>query len=130
SHWFEMTMKVLTLGAVLLLAFLVLTVKSDNPTLFKGVFTLATIAITVCIGTVAMWPAFRGFGILKFPPLVWIGRISYGLYLWHWPVRGFVFGAASRPALGRIVAAIVLAFVIAGLSFYLIEQPFLKIKKR
>jgi len=130
SRWLETVMKVLTLGAVLLLAFLVLTVKSDNPMLFKGVFTLATIAITVCIATVVMWPAFPAFGILKLQPLVWIGRISYGLYLWHWPVRGFVFGAASRPAFGRIVMAIVLTFVIAGLSFYLVEQPFLKMKKR
>lgn len=130
SRAFEMVMKILAGIAGLFLFYLVFTLRSNNPLLFKGVFALATMAIVIVITAVVLWPGSSGFRFLRFKPLVWIGRISYGLYLWHWPVRGFVFGSRTQPGAGRIVAAVVLSFLIAGLSFYLIERPFLKLKKR
>lgn len=64
-----------------------------------------------------------GYKILSTPPLVWIGALSYSLYLWHWPfvvlgqdwleLVGTAWGAA-------IVAA---AFVPAWLSYRFIERP-------
>jgi len=130
SRAFEVAMKALAVLAAIFLFYLVLIMKSSNPLLFKGVFTLATLAIVIVITTVVLWPSFSGFAILKFAPLVWIGRISYGLYLWHWPVRGYFFGSNSQPGVARIAAAVTLTFAIASLSFYVIEQPFLKLKKR
>ncbi|MBU6330700.1 MAG: acyltransferase, partial [Acidobacteria bacterium] len=63
--------------------------------------------------------------ILATPPLVFIGTISFSLYLWHWPVH--VFYDALHPdtvttAAGiGIQAAIILALSLA--SYYLIENP-------
>ena len=69
--------------------------------------------------------------VLRLPPLVWIGRLSYGLYLWHFPV--FTFVAGWFPALEPVRLAaleIICTFVCATLSYYLVERPCLNAKKR
>jgi peptidoglycan/LPS O-acetylase OafA/YrhL len=63
---------------------------------------------------------------LTWPPLMFVGLISYSLYLWHWPLLAFaryVLGTGPLPLLvqlGVIFAAAVLAVV----SWSFIEQPF------
>ncbi len=69
--------------------------------------------------------------LLHHDPLVFVGRISYGLYLWHWPVYLVLNG-------GRIPWAFVpltlLRLAVSGLcalaSFVLVERPFLRLKDR
>ncbi len=129
SRFAELSLKAVALVAGLYLGYLVFTTRS-NPAVFKGLFTLASLAITTILAVLVAWPASRGIEILRFGPLVWMGRISYGLYLWHWPVRGLIFGQATHPSVKRIIAAIVLSLAIASLSFYAIELPFLRWKKR
>ncbi len=55
---------------------------------------------------------------------VFIGLISYPLYLWHWPLLSFLditeLGAPSR---ALKVAAIVLAFILATLTYVCVERP-------
>jgi peptidoglycan/LPS O-acetylase OafA/YrhL len=67
--------------------------------------------------------------LLQFQPLVWIGRLSYGLYLWHFPIFEKVGGWR---ALGVLVipVAFALTFSAATLSFYFVETPFLRLKSR
>jgi peptidoglycan/LPS O-acetylase OafA/YrhL len=61
---------------------------------------------------------------LAVPPLVWLGLISFGLYLWHQPLLALVqyvhFG--PLPA-GLALAAIAASVVLAWLSWRFIEQP-------
>jgi len=130
SRVFEVCMKVLASFAALFLAYLVLTLKTNSPSLFRGIFTLATLAIASILMVVVVWPESLFLKILKLAPLVWIGRISYGLYLWHWPVRGFVYGATTHPSPLQVIVAVFLSFAITSVSFYLIERPFLAWKKR
>jgi peptidoglycan/LPS O-acetylase OafA/YrhL len=58
-------------------------------------------------------------------PLVAIGKISYSLYLWHWPIIVF-YKIRVGPALGLFdaVLVIVLSVFIATLSYAYVEQPF------
>jgi peptidoglycan/LPS O-acetylase OafA/YrhL len=68
--------------------------------------------------------------ILSTPVLVWIGTISYGLYLFHFPIMDYMAtwkqaGAASVAAVG-----FPLAFVLATISFYVVERPCLRLKER
>jgi peptidoglycan/LPS O-acetylase OafA/YrhL len=68
---------------------------------------------------------------LSFGPLQALGRISYGVYLWHWPIHFVVAGAT--PGSSHVVRAsitLVLSLVIPTASFLLIEQPLLRLKKR
>jgi peptidoglycan/LPS O-acetylase OafA/YrhL len=65
---------------------------------------------------------------LAFAPLVFIGRISYSLYLWHWPLivfaRAFKSGADLTPLDTALVAG--LALLVATASWAWIEEPFRK----
>ena len=63
--------------------------------------------------------------ILSQPPLVFIGRVSYSWYLWHWPLLSFlhiVYGGATPVAI--TLAALAASFALAILSYFFIEQPF------
>jgi peptidoglycan/LPS O-acetylase OafA/YrhL len=58
-------------------------------------------------------------------PLRFVGRISYSVYLWHWPL--IVFAAALYPTASNELSTrgviLVLTLALSTLSFYLVEQP-------
>ncbi len=84
-----------------------------------GVFALASAALIV--GLQAQSPLQRAFSA---QPLVHLGRISYGVYLFHWPVIAIVterrIGVGGW---GLFAIWVVITLVIAELSFHLLEQP-------
>jgi Predicted acyltransferases len=57
--------------------------------------------------------------------LVWFGRRSYGLYVWHFPIY-FLFRKLETPALAPVAVAV--AILVAALSYSFIELPFLRMK--
>ena len=61
--------------------------------------------------------------LLSLPPLVWIGGLSYALYLWHWPILVYAHFLAvdDIPTLG-MVGLVALSVAIAWLSTHFIED--------
>lgn len=66
--------------------------------------------------------------LLEFKPLRWIGKISYGLYLWHWPIIRAV-SDLKLPPLQSTLLEFALTFAVATISFYFMERRFLDLKK-
>ena len=61
--------------------------------------------------------------VLSSKPLVWIGSISYPLYLWHWPVLVFARQWEDGAAWQVRCAMVVLATLLAWVTFRFIEKP-------
>jgi peptidoglycan/LPS O-acetylase OafA/YrhL len=62
--------------------------------------------------------------LMGWAPLVWIGRRSYGIYLYHWPI--FLILDSQRTGLdgwSLHITRLVVTFVVAALSFTYFEQP-------
>jgi peptidoglycan/LPS O-acetylase OafA/YrhL len=63
--------------------------------------------------------------LLSLKPIVFIGLVSYSLYLWHWPVHVFATYASPAPLSAvAIVALITLSFALGVLSWRYVERPF------
>jgi len=100
---------------------------------------LATAAILACLIT---GQAPRNVGhLLSSRVAVWIGKRSYGLYLWHYLVYQAIFGAYlhfvpgglnGEHAAAYAVRALAFAcsFVVAALSYRFVELPALRLKRR
>jgi peptidoglycan/LPS O-acetylase OafA/YrhL len=62
--------------------------------------------------------------ILSSSPFVGLGLISYPLYLWHWPLLSFEhILAAGMPTVGFRMGAIIVSFVLALGTYFIIEKP-------
>jgi hypothetical protein len=61
--------------------------------------------------------------LLASAPMVYVGRISYSLYLWHWPVLGATRTLVSNHNDSHIALAIALSVALAALSYRFVEQP-------
>jgi peptidoglycan/LPS O-acetylase OafA/YrhL len=114
-------------GLLLILA----TLSEYSPWLYRGGFALTSILTAVVIAIIAH-PGI-GFGVvLSNPVMTWIGKRSYGIYLWHWPIfmitrPGF---DVSSSVTTTFIFRLALTFAIAELSYRYVEMPIRRVGYR
>ena len=88
-----------------------------------------SVLLPAMLVSVIYWPGSLLFRILEWAPLRWVGRISYGLYLWQQ-----LFFRPTSASLSATVESflprIALTFAAAIASYYLLERPFLNYGRR
>jgi peptidoglycan/LPS O-acetylase OafA/YrhL len=93
----------------------------DDKTPWPGVMAVLPVAGTVGLivaGTLAPNPVCR---LLSTRPAVWVGDLSYSLYLWHWPL--IVFASLQWPGTTAPLLAAVASILPAWLSYRYVETP-------
>ncbi|MFI0846408.1 acyltransferase family protein [Mesorhizobium sp. IMUNJ 23232] len=112
----------LAAAGVVLIAFAVFTYS--DATVFPGLT-----ALVPCVGAALIIHCQTSGGpaslLLRAPPLVFVGLVSYSMYLWHWPIVVFT-RYFSGPELTLVQGGLitVASFVAAVISWRFVERPF------
>lgn len=111
-------------AALGLLLFVVAVAGLNKEKLFPGWWALLpTLSALLLIS--AGEDAWINRRLLSSRPLVFIGLISYPLYLWHWPLLSYAnIVESGTPSFTIILGALALAFLLAWLTYRIVERPF------
>ena len=119
----DMPERVLNLAALVsgsLLVLMALGLTVSGAPLYRGGLVLVSLASLVLVACAVHPNAVGVQKFLGYAPLVEIGKRSYGLYLWHWPI--FLFTNARESAAKFFIAVLITA-VVTELSYRCIEMP-------
>jgi peptidoglycan/LPS O-acetylase OafA/YrhL len=107
--------------AVIPLAVAWFTVGGTDSGLYEGGFIVCSVlAAAVIAGATRPGPLSRALSIA---PLRHLGIVSYGVYLWHWPVFIVLDAETDLSGWPLLVAKVVVTFALAELSYRLLELP-------
>ncbi len=86
-------------------------------------------AVPACLGAALLiWSgegAMPGLAALRLSPIVALGRVSYSLYLWHWPLLVLAADVAQQPlSVIQRLGLVALSLVLAVVTWRFVEQPF------
>ena len=69
--------------------------------------------------------------ILNLRPIEWVGKLSYSLYVWH--LLGPEVISWALPGVAHhfeAILAFIFSFAVSSCSYYLVEQPIVKLRQR
>ena len=99
----------------------------------KGFYNWGSVAVAWLTALIIFDATHNPYSLLRsllcWPPLMQFGVISYGVYLWHILAK-YLAQWAQASSLVAQMATIIGGTAIAMLSYYVVERPFLRLKKR
>ncbi len=116
-------------GGALFVMGLVLLNNGASPAYFGGL-TVMALAVAAVIGGLVAGPVPFLTAALTTAPAVWIGRRSYGLYLWHSLAFFAVLHVVRPPGALLVPMEFALSFICAYVSWTVLERPCLALKNR
>ena len=119
------TLNVIGLVGVAGILLMVLRVSELDPFTYQGGFLVLDVFTVMAILALVHPCRTVWSRLFSWSPLLWIGRRSYGIYLWHWPIfvltrPGVDIGLTGLPLL---VLRLALTFGVAELSYRFVEMP-------
>jgi len=91
---------------------------------FRGGFLIVSVSVAVVIAGAVLHPAGAVSRILSLTPLRFLGRISYGMYLWHFPLD--IALTATRTGVRGVPLFLLrtgITVAVSTLSYYALERP-------
>jgi peptidoglycan/LPS O-acetylase OafA/YrhL len=91
---------------------------------------LALLPVTGAALIIAAGSNAAGNRLLATKPFVWVGLISYPLYLWHWPILSFasILNFGGQPPAYVRVGLLGASFVVATVTYFMIERPLRQVR--
>ncbi|WP_340014419.1 acyltransferase family protein [Paenibacillus sp. FSL K6-1318] len=114
------------LGLIILLILIYRTNEYDE-SLYRSGFLYLSIISAIVIAILAQ-PASRLAKLLGCKSLTWIGKRSYSLYIWHYPVITLMHPTGNeRLNFLQIMIQLIITFILSMLSYTWIEEPIRKV---
>ena len=99
-------------------------VPESSALTFHGGFALLAVAAAAVIACLTLLSRHPVAGLLSLRPLPYIGKISYGMYLWYWPVLLVMTSQRTHlHGVGLLAARLAVIVGVAAFSFHFIEAP-------
>ena len=124
----NMIYSIVSLVSILVLIGIMINTSEYNTWLYRGGFLLVAIIGLIIIISSGRQYTFMS-KLLSFKPLVFIGKISYSLYLWHFPILVVTTPVSEigNPNLFYVTLRIFLIFLVATGSYMFVETPIRKL---
>jgi len=93
--------------------------------------TLGITLAEICAFVLICYAAeHRNHGFLASSPMAWLGRLSYGIYLWHFPLVVLLRDAHAQPWWITLSVTLVFSVAMAALCLYLVDAPIKRWRER
>ncbi|OBI81979.1 acyltransferase family protein [Mycobacterium sp. E740] len=124
TRWLRWVARALSVVGIAVLGFAAHTATGDVGDFRSGLLIVVALAAALVVGAAAMDQDGPLARVLAWRPLVLLGAISYGVYLWHWPIFLVINGERTGWSGWSLFALRCAATLgLAALSWWLLEQP-------